>query len=234
MPRSLPALVGLRVSAARRLVLEALFAADGPVTAEEIADGLGGRLPVADLASVYRNLETLEQLGLVRHVHLGHGPGLYALAARQREYLVLRALRRVRAVPPGALDGVRDAVREAFGFEARFTHFPIVGRVRIVRLTFLAGSAARARWRSPAAARARAGSDDGRLTVATTVAPITSIVAEHRRRPRRRRRDRPRGHELAHVRAEAERRRAARRAPTSSTSNGLQLEEPTNELAERT
>ena len=69
---------GLRVSAARRLVLEALFAAEGPVTADEIADGLGGRVPVSDLGSTYRNLETLEEIGLVRHVHLGHGPGRYA------------------------------------------------------------------------------------------------------------------------------------------------------------
>src|SRR4051812_49991376 len=34
---------GLRVSAARRLVLEALFAAEGPATVEQLADGIGGR-----------------------------------------------------------------------------------------------------------------------------------------------------------------------------------------------
>ena len=39
-----------------------------------------GRLPRCDLASVYRNLETLEDAGLVRHMHLGHGPGLYGPA----------------------------------------------------------------------------------------------------------------------------------------------------------
>src|SRR4051812_50106985 len=33
---------GLRVSAARRLVLEALFAAEGPATVEQLADGIGG------------------------------------------------------------------------------------------------------------------------------------------------------------------------------------------------
>ncbi len=71
---------GMRVSAARRLVLEALFAAEGPVSAEAIAAGLGGRLPASDLASVYRNLDTLEEIGLARHVHAGHGPGLYALS----------------------------------------------------------------------------------------------------------------------------------------------------------
>jgi Fur family ferric uptake transcriptional regulator len=117
---------GLRVSAARRLVLEALFRADGPVTAEEIADGLDGRVPVSDLGSTYRNLETLEEIGLVRHVHLGHGPGRYAPAAR--EYLVCEECGTVMSVPPGALDGVRDAVRGAFAFEASFSHFPIVGR----------------------------------------------------------------------------------------------------------
>ena len=69
---------GLRVSAARRLVLEALYSAPAPVTADQIAHGLAGRLPRSDLASVYRNLETLEEVGLIRHFHLGHGPGLYA------------------------------------------------------------------------------------------------------------------------------------------------------------
>ena len=119
---------GLRVSAARRLVLGALYAADGPVSAEGIAGGLEGRLPVSDLASVYRNLETLEQLGLVRHVHFGHGPGLYALAgAGEREYLSCERCGAHLAVPPAALDGVRGALREAFGWEARFTHFPVVG-----------------------------------------------------------------------------------------------------------
>ena len=71
---------GLRVSSARRLLLEALFAADGPRTADELAAGAGG-VSSTDPASVYRNLERLEAIGLVRHVHLGHGPGLYALAS---------------------------------------------------------------------------------------------------------------------------------------------------------
>src|SRR6476619_1748373 len=59
---------GLRVSAARRLVVEALFAADGPMSAEQIAEGIGGRVPSADIASVYRNLQAFEDIGLVRHV----------------------------------------------------------------------------------------------------------------------------------------------------------------------
>jgi Fur family ferric uptake transcriptional regulator len=119
---------GLRLSAARRLVLEALFATEGPISAEQIADGLGGRLPGSDLASVYRNLERLEELGLVRHVHLGHRAGLYALAAASdREYLACERCGAHRAVDPGLLDPARAALVATTGWSARFTHFPIVG-----------------------------------------------------------------------------------------------------------
>jgi len=118
---------GLRASAARRLVLEALYGADGPLSAERVAEGLEGRLPRSDLASVYRNLETLEEVGLVRHVHLGHGPGLYALAAPEHEYLVCESCHAVRTVARETLDPIRARVRKQFGFEARFTHFPLVG-----------------------------------------------------------------------------------------------------------
>lgn len=119
---------GMRASAARRLVLGTLYAAERPLTAEEIAGGLDGQMPRSDRASVYRNLETLEQAGLVHHVHLGHGPGLYTLADKpQHEYLVCDECGEVRAVEPAALDHVRELIRSELGHEAHFTHFPLAG-----------------------------------------------------------------------------------------------------------
>jgi Fur family transcriptional regulator, ferric uptake regulator len=119
---------GLRVSAARRLVLEALYTARGPITAEQIATGLAGKLPRSDLASVYRNLEILEEVGLVRHAHLGHGPGLYSPAGiGTREYLVCDSCSAVLAVEPKAMEPVRALIEKRFGYEARFSHFPIFG-----------------------------------------------------------------------------------------------------------
>ena len=116
---------GLRVSAARRLVLEALFDASEPISADQLVERLQGR---SDAASVYRNLEALERLGLVRHVHMGHGPGLYArIGLGAREYLICDVCARHTAVEPDDLDDVRDLIRRRFGHEARFTHFPIAG-----------------------------------------------------------------------------------------------------------
>lgn len=119
---------GLRVSAARRLVVQALLAADGPMSAEQIAQGIGGRVPSSDIASVYRNLQAFEDIGLVRHVHLGHGPGLHALAvAGEREYLTCERCADYQAVASEELDGVRELIERQFGYRAGFTHFPIVG-----------------------------------------------------------------------------------------------------------
>jgi Fur family ferric uptake transcriptional regulator len=120
---------GLRVSAARRLVLEALFTAGGPITAEAIADGLGDRLPRSDLASVYRNLDTLEEIGMVRHFHLGHGAGLYALAGRYEQgYAACGRCGSHEPLPRAVVERVADVLREATGYSAELSHFPIVGR----------------------------------------------------------------------------------------------------------
>jgi Fur family transcriptional regulator, ferric uptake regulator len=114
---------GMRVSLARRHVLEALYTADGPVTAEALA----ARIPGADLASVHRNLSVLEEVGLVRHVHLGHGAGRYVLSGLSAEFIACESCGEYEAVAPRRLDAARELIQREFGFVARFTHFPIVG-----------------------------------------------------------------------------------------------------------
>jgi len=119
---------GMRLTAARRHLIEALFAAEGPVSVEEIAAGLDGRVPSFDQASIYRNLERFESIGLVRHVHLGHGPGLYTLASEPAPgYLVCDGCGARRAVKPEQLQPVHEAIQDGLDFDASFSHFPIVG-----------------------------------------------------------------------------------------------------------
>jgi Fur family ferric uptake transcriptional regulator len=114
----------VRLTGSRQAVLRALFADATPRTAEEIA-----AVSYVDLASAYRNLETFEQLGIVRHVHLGHGPGLYARSGlAEREHAVCECCGVHRSVAATDLQAARDAIRAATGITARFSHFPIVGR----------------------------------------------------------------------------------------------------------
>src|SRR5215212_2477536 len=109
---------GMRVSSTRRALLERLFRAPRPLPAEQLAGEL-------DLASVYRNLDALEAVGLVRHVHVGHGPGMYALSARRdRGYVACESCGRHAALGAPALAAVRAAVGAATGFTSDFSHFP--------------------------------------------------------------------------------------------------------------
>ena len=111
---------GLRISAARRQVIDALFAAEGPVSAEALA-----RSTKADLASVYRNLDALEQAGIAHHVHVGHAAGRYVLSGREDGgYAACERCGRHDTFDVAAL---RRHVEELTGFVCDYTHFPLVG-----------------------------------------------------------------------------------------------------------
>ena len=64
---------GLRRGGARTAVVEALAAHECAVTALDLDDELARRRPRVARASVYRALEQLEQLGLVRRIEVARG-----------------------------------------------------------------------------------------------------------------------------------------------------------------
>lgn len=122
---------GGRVTAARRAILEALFAGPDPLSVEQIARRAE---PALDVPSTYRNLQHLETVGLVRHVHFGHGPGLYELVTDQeRWYALCESCGAVSAFSPDELDPVRTIIDEQLGYQVRFAHFPLVGLCRACR-----------------------------------------------------------------------------------------------------
>jgi Fe2+ or Zn2+ uptake regulation protein len=116
---------GRRLGAARRQVIEALARHRDPVSAEELA----AELPDVHLSSVYRSLATLEELGLIRHVHLAHGPARYELAtvAAASQHLVCRACGRDVTVPDALFDELRRAIERDYGFVLDGGHFAIPG-----------------------------------------------------------------------------------------------------------
>lgn len=117
---------GGRVSAARRAILEVLHDADAPLTADDVARRAARAL---DVPSTYRNLDRLGRAGLVRHVHLGHGPGRYVWAARPHlTYAHCEGCETTVTVDPARLAAWRDEVLAAVGIRPDLDHFALVGR----------------------------------------------------------------------------------------------------------
>ena len=117
---------GLRMGHARRQVLDVLSRQDGGISAEAIAE----QVQDVHVSSVYRALAVLEELGLVAHVHLGHGPAVYELSgpAAGTRHLVCQRCGRDIVVPSGLFDQLRERVRDEYDFALDAGHFALLGR----------------------------------------------------------------------------------------------------------
>src|ERR1700712_4943917 len=91
---------GLRMPPQRQQVLDAVRALEH-ATPEQIS----AAVPDIDLTTVYRTVELLEELGLLRHTHLGHGAASFRLADDQHVHVVCHACGRVIDVEHDLIDG---------------------------------------------------------------------------------------------------------------------------------
>ncbi len=120
---------GGRVTSARRALLAALVdAGHHHPTAPDLAAAVQRAQPDVHLSTIYRSLDSLEELGLVDHVHLGHGRAIYHLADEPHQHLVCEACGAVVEVPDDVFDEVAATVRRAYGFAIRPHHFAVLGR----------------------------------------------------------------------------------------------------------
>jgi Fur family ferric uptake transcriptional regulator len=121
---------GDRITTSRRAVVEALLAGDHHVTAEEVATRVADHNPEVHRATVYRTLDRLQELGVVSHVHLGHGPSTFHVNDRPHHHAVCSSCGSVVEVPLAALDDLADRLRDEHGFELSPQHFALSGRCR--------------------------------------------------------------------------------------------------------
>src|ERR671922_975319 len=95
---------GYRVTPQRQLVLEAVTNLEH-ATPEEICTEVQRTARGVNISTIYRTLELLEDLGLVKHTHLGHGPPNYHLAAEAEHiHLVCQECGAVTDVSPTVAD----------------------------------------------------------------------------------------------------------------------------------
>ena len=124
---------GVRLTAPRRAVIAALVADEEHVTADILAARVQAASPEVHLSTVYRTLDALEQLGVVTHVHLGHGRAVYHLTDRLHHHAVCELCGVVVHLPGDVLAGVQQRLREEADFEVDPHHFALVGRCAACR-----------------------------------------------------------------------------------------------------
>ena len=118
---------GLRLTPQRELVLAAVRQL-GHATPEEVAEKVRSTHPGINLSTVYRNLETLENVGLVLHTHLGHGGATYHAAEELTHlHLVCSDCGEIGDAPIEAAANFVNTLCDEYGFKTDVTHFAVYG-----------------------------------------------------------------------------------------------------------
>jgi Fur family ferric uptake transcriptional regulator len=117
---------GLRMTPQRQLVLDAVRVLQH-ATPEQVCHRVQQTTPTVNITTIYRALDLLEGLGLVRHTHLGHGAPVYSAQAHEHLHLVCHQCGRVTEQPIGLLDEVTGRLRLECGFELDATHLALSG-----------------------------------------------------------------------------------------------------------
>lgn len=108
---------GGRSTPARRTVIRALLAADDHhVTAPELLATIRETEPEFQASSLYRTLDRLVELGVLRQLHLGPGRAVYHLGPEAHQHLVCARCGTVIHVPATALDPLRRDLERRYGF----------------------------------------------------------------------------------------------------------------------
>lgn len=117
---------GMRMTPQRQLVLDAVREL-GHATPEQICKQVQGTAATVNITTVYRALDLLEELGLVRHTHLGHGAPTYSAEKHPHVHLACHRCGNVDEVPPTLLGDLGRRLVAERGFELDATHLALSG-----------------------------------------------------------------------------------------------------------
>jgi len=127
---------GGRVTRAKRAMAELLFGASEPLTAEAIATRSG-----LEQSVVYRTLSQFEELGIVEHVHLGHGSAVYRRRGNADVPVTCVVCGRTVEVAVADVRPLVRRVEDRTGIVVDLVHFPLSGRCRTCVRSTPAGTA---------------------------------------------------------------------------------------------
>ena len=119
--------LGYRLTPQRQLVLQAVEKL-GHATPDEVLAEVHAQSSAVNVSTVYRTLEVLEELGLVRHAHLSdRAPTYHSVTDHDHFHLVCRNCHRVLSVDPDVVAPFAARLREEQGFVIDVGHLAIFG-----------------------------------------------------------------------------------------------------------
>jgi Fur family ferric uptake transcriptional regulator len=119
---------GYRLTPQRELVLQAVDEL-GHATPDEVLAKVREQSSAVNISTVYRSLELLEELGLVRHTHItDRAPTYHSKRTPEHVHLVCRGCGRVQDARPEEFEALRAGLSRAHGFTADVGHLTVFGR----------------------------------------------------------------------------------------------------------
>lgn len=119
---------GYRLTPQRELILRAVDEL-GHATPDEVLVRVHEQSAAVNVSTVYRTLEVLEQLGLVRHAHLSdRAPTYHSVTDHEHFHLVCRNCHRIVSVDPEVLAPLRDRLLADHRFVVDVGHLTVFGR----------------------------------------------------------------------------------------------------------
>ncbi|HEX2297179.1 MAG TPA: transcriptional repressor [Pseudonocardiaceae bacterium] len=113
----------------RQLVLDAVRDLEH-ATPERICEHVQRSAPAVNITTIYRTLDLLEGLDLVRHTHLGHGAPSYSTRPHEHVHLVCHRCAEVTEIPTEELTELTARLSGEYGFVLDPSHLALSGRCR--------------------------------------------------------------------------------------------------------
>ena len=118
---------GYRLTPQRELVLRAVERL-GHATPDEVLTAVRAESQAVNISTVYRTLELLEELGLVRHAHISdRAPTYHSTSAPEHVHLVCRDCGAITEVAPEVIADTTEALHRRYGFATDVGHLTIFG-----------------------------------------------------------------------------------------------------------
>ncbi|HET9660035.1 MAG TPA: Fur family transcriptional regulator [Thermomicrobiales bacterium] len=117
-----------RATPQRLMILSILQDAVDHLTADEVFQRLGPMSSALNRSTVYRTLERFRDAGIVSETDLGGGVRVYELLAMHRHHhLICQRCNGMIEMDDAAVEPLRKAIRERYGFEPRVDHLAVWG-----------------------------------------------------------------------------------------------------------